>query len=205
MADPRAVSITLSDADRATLRSWTRRRSTAQGLALRARIVLGCAEPGTTNLAVAARLGISNLTVGKWRRRFGEQGIESLSDAPRPGVPRRILDEQIERVITTTLESTPRSATHWSTRLLATELGMSRHHLFAVDLLVAQEAVGRRRLGPVLARPRNARAGLLPQPLGQQHGAPVQAWVTQINRLEFLFRPAHPLAPSVFQLPMLRT
>jgi transposase len=117
MADPRAVSITLSDADLATQRSWTRRRSTAQGLALRARIVLACAGPGTTNLAVAARLGISNLTVSKWRRRFAEQGIEGLSDAPRPGVPRRILDEQIERVITTTLESTQRSATHWSTRL----------------------------------------------------------------------------------------
>jgi transposase len=71
-------------------------------------------------------LGISNLTVGKWRRRFAEQGTEGLADAPRPGVPRRILDEQIERVITTTLESTPRNATHWSTRLLARELGMSQ-------------------------------------------------------------------------------
>jgi len=126
MADPRAVSITLSDADRVTLQSWTRRRSTAQGLALRARIVLECAEPGTTNLAVAAHLGISNLTVGKWRRRFAEHGLEGLDDAPRPGVPRRILDEHIERVITTTLESTPRNATHWSTRLLARELGMSQ-------------------------------------------------------------------------------
>ncbi|MDB5743556.1 MAG: putative transposase [Polaromonas sp.] len=59
MAEPRAVSLTLSEADRVTLRSWTRRRSTSQGLALRARIVLACAEPGTTNLAIAARLGIS--------------------------------------------------------------------------------------------------------------------------------------------------
>jgi len=126
MADPRAVLITLSDADRSTLQSWTRRRSTAQGLALRAHIVLECAEPGATNLAVAARLGISNLTVGKWRRRFAEHGLEGLGDAPRPGVPRRILDEHIERVITTTLESTPRNATHWSTRLLARELGMSQ-------------------------------------------------------------------------------
>ena len=60
----------------------TRWRFTAQGLAFRASIVLGCSEPGATNLAVAARLGISNLTVGKWRRRFAQQGIESLSDAP---------------------------------------------------------------------------------------------------------------------------
>ena len=127
MADPRALPIPLSDADRAILRSRTRRRSTAQGLALRARIVLACAEPGTTHLAVAARLGISNLTVGKWRRRFAEQGIEGLADAPRPRVSRRILDEHIERVITTTLESTPRNATHWSTRLLARQLGMSQN------------------------------------------------------------------------------
>lgn len=126
MADPRAVTITLSDADRATLQRWTRQRGTAQGLALRARIVLACAEPKRTNLAVAERLGISNLTVGKWRRRFAEQGIEGLADAPRPGVPRSISDEQIEQVITTTLESTPRGATHWSTRLLAAELGMSQ-------------------------------------------------------------------------------
>lgn len=126
MADPRAVSITLSETDRATLQSWTRRRSTAQGLALRAYIVLECAEPGKTNLAIADRLRVSNLTVGKWRRRFAEHGIEGLTDAPRSGVPRSILDEQIEQVITTTLESTPRNATHWSTRLLAAELGMSQ-------------------------------------------------------------------------------
>jgi len=98
MADPRAVSFTLSEADPSTLQSWTRRRSTAQGLMLRARIVLECAKPGTTNLAVAACLGISNLTVGKWRRRFAQQGIEGLGDAPRPGVPRSILDEHIERL-----------------------------------------------------------------------------------------------------------
>jgi transposase-like protein len=57
-------------------------------LALRARIVLACAEPGTTNLAVAARLGISNLTVGKWRRRFAERGLEGLAGAPRARVCR---------------------------------------------------------------------------------------------------------------------
>jgi len=88
--------------------------------------VLECAEPGTTNLAVAARLGISNLTVGKWRRSFAQQGLEGLGDAPRSGVPRSILDEHIERVITTTLQSTPRNATHWSTRFLAIGLGMSQ-------------------------------------------------------------------------------
>jgi len=126
MADPCAVSITLSNGDQATLNRWTRRRCTAQGLALRARIVLACSEPGTTNLAVAAHLGISNLTVGKWRQRFAEQGLKGLTDAPRSSVPRSSLDEHIERVITTTLESTPRNATHWSTRFLANDLGMSQ-------------------------------------------------------------------------------
>lgn len=126
MADPRAVLLTLSNTDRSTLQNWTRWRSTAQGLALRARIVLACAEPGATNLAVAARLGISNLTVGKWQRRFAQQSLKGLTDAPRSGVPRSMLDEHIERVITTMLESTPRNATHWSTRLLARELSMSQ-------------------------------------------------------------------------------
>ncbi|WP_183168304.1 IS630 family transposase [Azomonas macrocytogenes] len=126
MADPRAVSITLSDSDRATLTNWIRRRSTAQGLAMRARIVLACAEPGATNLAVAAKLGVSNLTVGKWRRRFADQGVAGLVDAPRPGAPRTLLDEQIERVVSTTLETLPKGATHWSTRRLAAELGMSQ-------------------------------------------------------------------------------
>lgn len=126
MADPRAVSITLSETDRKTLESWTRRRSTAQGLALRSRIVLACAEPGSTNQAVAARIGASDMTVSKWRRRFAAQGVEGLMDAPRPGAPRTILDEQVERVIVTTLESAPKNATHWSTRSLAREVGMSQ-------------------------------------------------------------------------------
>ena len=126
MADPRAVLLTMSNTDRSTLQNWTRWRSTAQGLALRARIVLACAKPGATNLAVAARLGISNLTVGKWQRRFAQQSLKGLTDAPRSGVPRSMLDEHIERVITTMLESTPHNATHWSTRLLARELSMSQ-------------------------------------------------------------------------------
>ena len=137
MADPRAVSLTLPDADRATLQSWTRRRCTAQGLALRALIVRACAEPGTTNLAVAVGLGFSNLTLGKWRRRFAQHGLKGLPDAARSGVPRSILDEHIERVITPTLESSPRSATHWSTRLLAKELGMNQSAISRIWRAVA--------------------------------------------------------------------
>lgn len=126
MANPRAVSITVSDAQRATLQSWLRRRSTAQGLALRASIILACAAPGMSNLAVARQMHISNLTVAKWRRRFAEHGLQGLIDAPRSGTPRTILDEQVERVIVTTLQTQPNDATHWSTRRLAAHLGMSQ-------------------------------------------------------------------------------
>jgi transposase len=126
MASPHAVAITLSATDRATLEGWIRRRKTAQGLALRARIVLACAEVGATNGAVAEALGVSRPTVATWRRRFAEHGPDGLLDEPRPGAPRRITDEQIERAVVTTLESTPANATHWSTRSLAQAVGLSQ-------------------------------------------------------------------------------
>ena len=92
MPSPHAIRITLSESDRATLEGWTRRRKTAQSLALRARIVLACAEPGATNGRVAAALGVSRPTVATWRRRFAERGPDGLLDEPRPGRPRRITD-----------------------------------------------------------------------------------------------------------------
>jgi transposase-like protein len=107
MPKPHAIPITLSQADRATLEGWTRRRKTAQALALRARIVLACAKPGATNSRVAEDLGVSRATVATWRRRFAERGPDGLLDEPRPGAPRKITDEQIERAIITTLEATP--------------------------------------------------------------------------------------------------
>src|SRR5689334_1197193 len=126
MASPHAVAITLSEADRATLEAWTRRRKTAQGLAMRARIVLVCAEAGTTNGAVAKALGVSRPTVATWRRRFAERGPDGLLDEPRPGAPRRITDEQVEQAVATTLEAAPADATHWSTRSLARATGLSQ-------------------------------------------------------------------------------
>jgi transposase len=126
MASPHAVAITLSATDRATLEDWTRRRKTAQGLAMRARIVLACAEPGATNGAVAKTVGVSRPTVATWRKRFAARGPDGLLDEPRPGAPRRITDEQIERAVVTTLESTPANATHWSTRSLAQAVGLSQ-------------------------------------------------------------------------------
>jgi transposase len=126
MASPRAVAISLSAPDRATLEGWSRRRKTAQALAMRARIVLACAEPGTTNGAVAQTLGVSRPTVATWRKRFAERGPDGLLDEPRPGAPRRITDEQVERAVVTTLQSTPSDATHWSTRSLAKAVGLSQ-------------------------------------------------------------------------------
>ena len=126
MARPYAAAIDLSQADRAELQGRVRRRSTAQAQALRARIVLACAEPGTSNTAVAARLGLSLTTVSKWRARFARLGLAGLGDAPRSGAPRTILDEQVAAVVTTTLESVPANATHWSSRALAARLGMSQ-------------------------------------------------------------------------------
>jgi transposase len=126
MANPHAIPITVSETDRATLLKWRRRRSTAQGFALRANIILACAERGVSNLSIAKQLHISNLTVGKWRRRYAEHGIEGLVDAPRSGAPRSISDEQVEQVVMTTLQTTPKNATHWSSRQLAAHLGMSQ-------------------------------------------------------------------------------
>ena len=114
----------LSDDEREALQRWVKRRKTAQGLAMRARIVLACAE-GVSDRAVAERLGTTRVTVGKWRRRFLEKGCDGLLDEPRPGAPRTVADEDVERVITLTLETMPRGATHWSTRSMAKASGLS--------------------------------------------------------------------------------
>jgi transposase len=114
----------LSPTERARLESWTRRRKTAQALALRSRIVLLCAS-GLSNLEVAARLGVAKQTVGKWRARFAASRLEGLLDEPRPGAPRRISDQEVEKVVTLTLETTPKNATHWSTRSMAERSGLS--------------------------------------------------------------------------------
>jgi transposase len=101
-------------------------RTRSQGLlARRARVVLGCAE-GLDNKAVAKKLRCSMGMVGKWRSRFLEARLEGLYDEPRPGAPRQISDDQIEKVVVQTLESTPRGQTHWSTRGLAKASGLSR-------------------------------------------------------------------------------
>lgn len=117
--------LSVSEDQRSTLESWARRPKTAQALALRARIILACAE-GTPNGVVARHARVRQQTVGKWRSRFVSKGLEGLLDEPRPGTPRKVSDADVERVLTTTLESVPRDATHWSTRSLAQQSGLSR-------------------------------------------------------------------------------
>jgi transposase len=122
----------LTEAERRVLEGYTRRRKTAQQLALRARIVLLCAE-GESNMAVAHKLDTTRETVGRWRQRFAARRLEGLHDEPRPGAPRSISDETVERVLTLTLESTPKNATHWSTREMARQVGLSHttvHHIW---------------------------------------------------------------------------
>lgn len=124
MAVQQLASLTLSDDERSELQSLTMRRKTAQALALRARIVLACAEGGQ-NTEVAAKLGLNRSTVGKWRRRFVERRVDGLHDEPRSGTPRTIDDARIEAVIVKTLESLPEDATHWSSRGMAKASGLS--------------------------------------------------------------------------------
>jgi len=123
---PKAVALHLSEAERQALEGLLRRRSTGQALAQRARIVLACAEPGATNLGVARQLGVSRPTVAVWRQRFAAHRLEGLVDAPRSGAPRRIGDEEVERVIALTLATVPENATHWSTRSMAKRSGLSQ-------------------------------------------------------------------------------
>ena len=120
----RFAPLELDEVERAELTSLASRRSTAQGLALRARIIVACAE-GEQSKAVAARLGIDPDTVGKWRRRFAEHRLEGLWDEPRSGTPRTIEDARIEAVIVRTLETKPPDATHWSSRGMARASGLS--------------------------------------------------------------------------------
>jgi transposase len=117
--------VVLSDEERETLERWARRPKSAQALALRCRIVLECAEGGH-NTEVAERLRIHRSTVNKWRARFQALRLDGLHDEPRPGQPRKITDDDVERVIVKTLEEQPVDATHWSTRSMAAATGLNQ-------------------------------------------------------------------------------
>lgn len=115
----------LSDKDRQVLDRLVSRPKTNQSLAQRARIIISSAT-GIPDREIADKERITRQTVGKWRKRFVASGVDGLLDEPRPGTPRTLTDEDVEKVITKTLETTPRGATHWSTRTLAKDTGMSQ-------------------------------------------------------------------------------
>jgi transposase len=117
--------VVLTEGERARLESMAHRARSQPLLARRARVVLACGD-GLDNEAVARKLRCSRGMVVKWRARFLKQRLEGLYDEPRPGAPRKVSDEQVERVVIQTLESTPRGQTHWSTRELAKITGLSR-------------------------------------------------------------------------------
>jgi transposase len=116
--------IELSESEERELRGWLRRPSVPQQQATRARIVLRAAE-GATNTQIAAETHVSLPTVGLWRRNFCDRRLDGLADAPRPGRPREIDDDEVQRVLAKTLETPPDGSTHWSVRRLAAATGVS--------------------------------------------------------------------------------
>ena len=131
MPVPSALEIVLTDDERVALEALARRRTSAQALALRARIVLAASE-GLTNGEIAGREGISRPTVTKWRNRFAAERVDGLVDEPRPGRPRTITDEKVEEVLVKTLETKPKHATHWSTRSMASEAGVTQNAVLRI-------------------------------------------------------------------------
>lgn len=122
---PRLPVPVVTPAQREILLQWGRRPTSAQALALRARIILRLAE-GHSSAAVARQMRVHIQTVSKWRGRFCSRGVDGLLDEPRPGQPRKIGDAQVEAVIARTLERKPPDATHWSTRSMAQATGLNQ-------------------------------------------------------------------------------
>jgi len=121
----------LSAEEQSKLELMARRPKTDQRTALRARIVLECAS-GKSNTVVASKFKVTIQTVGKWRERFLRGRLGSLGDAPRSGQPRKITDDKVEAVITRTLETRPKNATHWSTRTMAEASGLNQNAIVRI-------------------------------------------------------------------------
>jgi transposase len=121
----------ITEREQDILLSQARRRTAPQQAVLRSRIILRCAD-GLTNTAVAKELGISGWTVGKWRSRFLRHRLAGLNDEPRFGAPRSIGDEKVMEVVNKTLSTRPKGATHWSTRSMARETGISQNAIVRI-------------------------------------------------------------------------
>ena len=122
---PKKQKLQVTDGQKAELERMGRQTRTKRAVSFRAKIILECAR-GISNVEVGRKLKTSNFTVGFWRNRFIRGGIDSLYDEPRPGMPRKIGDDQVEKVVKVTLERRPKGATHWSTRTMARKVGMSQ-------------------------------------------------------------------------------
>jgi len=119
-----APAVSFTDEERDQLESYVRSRSLPSGLSTRFRIILLAAD-GLGNKEISEKVGLSRASVGKWRTRYTEKGLEGLHDELRPGRPRSISDEKVAELLHTTLETRPEVATHWSTRTMASEIGVS--------------------------------------------------------------------------------
>ena len=155
--------------EREALEALRKRQRSARSLAFRAGIILGCAT-GSNDKEVAKQLRTTNWTVGFWRKRFNRGRLEALYDEPRVGAPRSISDQRVEEVITKTLESIPKNATHWSTRGLAQQLGMSQSSISRI-----WRAFG--------LQPHRSKSWLAKRPRYHLHFTPTHSsWINQVER-----------------------
>ena len=197
------TELILNDTEREQLMSWACRRKTSQALALRSRIVLECAK-GAENKVVAQRLAITPQTVSKWRTQFVSMRLDGLVDAPRSGTPRTIEDTEVDALIARTLESTPKDATHWSTRSMAKEMGMSQSAVSriwrAFGLQPHRQETFKLSTDPLFVEKTRDIVGLYMHP-------PVQAMVLCIDeksQIQALDR-TQPILPLAFGIPERRT
>ena len=172
----RKDELKLTSHESEALKRLSRRSRSSPHHAFRAKIVLHCAA-GLTNIEVATKMRTTRLTVGKWRSRFVAQRMEGLYDEPRPGASRKIGDDQIEEVVTKTLETTPKGRTHWSTRSMAKHLGLSHSTIGRIWRTFGLQP-HRSESFRLLARPTTCRKGArrcwpVHEPTGQR-GRPVR-------------------------------
>ena len=126
-----SISIEITKEDRETLERWARGRTVSHQLVQRATMILLCST-GMRSPEVALKLGVAQSTVNKWRRRFADGGLSTLHDRTRPNADRKLSDEKVEEILQTTIETTPKGQTHWSTRLLSKKLGVSQSSISRV-------------------------------------------------------------------------